>query len=427
MHSQIKQLNDTEVQFIITAAEVDLLPYKQKALKKLAPQVKLPGFRKGTAPPALIEKNIDQQLLQTEFLDEAMSGLYAQAAENEHTRPVTRPEVSIKKFVPFTALEFEVKTHVIGEIKLPNYKAIKLKKDAVSVTAEDVTNVIENLQTRTAEKKEVKRAAKDGDQAWIDFKGVDAKGEPVKGAEGTDYPLALGSNTFIPGFESNIEGMKPGEEKTFTLTFPKDYGVKALASKKVTFTVALKKVEETSKAKVDDEFAAKIGPFKTVKDLKDDIKRQLKIEKQRDIDQKYQNELIGKIVDKTDLAIPRPLIEDQAAHVLEEVRRNLNYRGQTYPEFLEAEGLTEETHKETILEPEAEKQVKTSLILSEIAKQEKLAVTPEELEVRIQLLKGQYQDTSMQAELDKQENRQDIASRMLSEKVLQTLQDYSQK
>lgn len=426
MHSQLKPLKDTEIELKIIAAEDDLAPFKQKALRKLGPQTKLPGFRKGTAPPALIEKNIDQQLLQTEFLDIAMSELYAQAAANEHVRPVTTPDVSVQKFVPYTSLEFVVKTHVIAKFKLPNYKAIKLDKAKATVNAEDVSGVLETLQTRMAEKKEVQRAAKNGDQAWIDFSGANSAGKPVKGADGKDYPLNLGSNSFIPGFEKNIEGMKPGEEKKFTLTFPKDYGVKALANKKVTFSVILKKVEEVVKPEITNEFAAKIGPFKSVKDLKEDIKKQLKIEKQREIDREYQHVLVGKIIDKVELKVPHPLVQEQAELNLEELRRNLNYKGQTYQEFLDGEGLTEGTHKATILEPQAERQVKTSLVLNEIAQAEDLTVTPEELEIRIQLLKGQYQDTSMQAELDKPENRREIASRLLTEKVLQTLEQYAQ-
>lgn len=425
MHSQLKHLKDTEIELRIIAGEDDLYEYKQKALRKLGNQAKIPGFRKGSAPPALVEKNIDQQVLQNEFLDIAMSELYAQATTNEHIRPVTSPEISVQKFVPYTSLEFVVKTHVIAKIKLPNYKVIKLEKAKATVNSEDISGVLETLQSRMAERKEVQRSAKEGDHATIDFSGVDTGGNPVKGAEGKDYPLNLGGNAFIPGFEKNIEGMKAGEKKKFTLTFPKDYGVQALSNKKVTFSVIVKKVEIATKPEINDTFASKVGPFKTVKELKEDIKKHLKIEKQREIDNLYQHKLIEKIINKVELQIPRQLIVEQARLNLEEVRRNLNYKGQTYQEFLEGEGLTEANHMSTVLEPQAEKQVKTSLVLNEIAQAENLTVNPEELEVRIQLLKGQYQDTSMQAELDKPENRREIASRMLTEKVLQKLEVYA--
>src|SRR5690606_2381802 len=143
-----------------------------------------------------------------------------------------------------------------------------------------VEEVLDRLAVRDADKAEVQRAAKDGDEVWIDFKGVDAKTkEPVAGADGKDYPLALGSNTFIPGFEPELIGLKAGDEKTFPITFPKDYGVKALQSKKVEFTVTVKKVTEIQKPKLDDTFAAKVGPFKSIDDLKTDIKKQLTAER----------------------------------------------------------------------------------------------------------------------------------------------------
>lgn len=427
MHSELNKLSETKVQITITAVEEDLTPYKNKALDKLSGQVKIPGFRGGKAPISLIEKNVDPSLLQSEFLDEALSGLYSQAANNLKIRPVSRPEVNVKKFVPFTSLEFDVTTDVVGKVTLGAYKTIKLAKDKAEVTAKDVEEVMKSLQKQVATKNEVTREARTGDEVWIDFKGVDAKGEPINGADGTDYPLVLGSKTFIPGFEENIEGLKPGDEKTFTLTFPADYGVKALASKKVTFTITVKKINEIEEPAVDDAFAAKVGPFKSVKELKDDIKKQLTFEKQNELERKHQNDLVEKISDKSKVEIPGILIDQQMAYNLDEVKRNLTYRGQTYQEFLEAEALSEEQYQETILKPQAEKQVKMSLVLSEIAQAEQLFVTPEELEIRIQLLKGQYQDPTMQANLDKPEHRSDVASRMLTEKVLAKLQEYATK
>lgn len=427
MHAESKKLSATQVRIGIVAGVEDLKPYKQAALSKLATSVKIAGFRQGKAPLNLVEKNVDPQMLQNEFLDVALSDLYAKAATSEHIRPVSRPEVSLKKFVPYTALEFEVVANVLGDLKLPNYKQIRLAKKKASVAAKDVDGVVETLRTRVAEKIEANRPAKSGDQAWIDFKGMDAGGKPVQGADGKDYPLILGSNTFIPGFEDNIAGMKPGGEKTFTLNFPASYGIKAMAGKKVTFTVALTKLEAVNKPEINDELAAKAGPFKTVKELKSDIRKQLEVERQREADRDYHNELVGKIVDKTTLDIPKSMIEHQAHHNLEEVKRNLSYRGQTYEDFLKAEAKSEEEYNETVLHPQAERQIKTSLVLDEIAKKEGLSVTEDELEVRMQLLKSQYKDEAMQAELAKEENQRDIANRLLTEKVLAKLEQYATK
>ncbi len=335
MHVEVKKISETEVSVTVTAGETELLPYKQKVLNRLAKQVKLPGFREGKAPTGLIEKNIDSGTLQTEFLDESLTQLYSKALVQEKLRPLTKPDVSIKKFVPFTDLEFNVKTHIVPIIRLPKYKGLKAKKPAVIITDQDVKEIIEKLKIRAAEKKSVDRAAKKGDEVLIDFKGSDAKGKAISGADGKDYPIVLGSDAFIPGFETNIIGMKPDSKKTFTLTFPKDYGVKALAAKKVTFEVKVNKVHEVTSPPVDDDFAAKIGPFKSVKDLKDDIRKQLTAERQREADQKFGSDLVRQVVDNTTVLIPEPLIEQQIGYSLEELRRNLTYRGQTYQEFLE--------------------------------------------------------------------------------------------
>jgi trigger factor len=427
MQTKVNKISDTKVKITVTADAADISPYKDKVLVRLGKEVKLAGFRPGKAPLHMIEKSVDQTVLQREFLDEAMTGLYTQAVNAEKIRPVSKPEVSVKKFVPFTTLDFEVETEMIGNIKLADYKKIKLAKPKPEVTAKDVNDVLDSLKLRVADKQEVNRAVKKGDEATIDFKGVDMKDEPINGADGKDYPLTIGSNTFIPGFEDNVIGLKPGASKTFELTFPKDYGVKALANKKIKFTVEVKKVQEVVEPKLDDSFAPKVGPFKTLKDLKDDIKKQLAVEKQNETDKNYMNELVGKITDKSSVSLPDSMIEHQIEHNLEDLKRNIVYRGQTLQEFFAQEGTTEEKYREEVLRPQAEKQVKGSLILSEIADTEGVTITSEELEIRLQILKGQYQDAQMQSELDKPEARQDIASRMLTEKVLAKLEEYATK
>jgi trigger factor len=425
---QVKKTHhsDTSLTLTIVAAQADLGPIKQQAVQRLGKDLKLQGFRPGKAPQSLIEKNLDPAQLQTEIIEEAINRFYAQALGEYRLRPVMRPDVAIKKFVPFDTLEFDAKVDVVGEIKLPDYKKIKKAMPKVSVTAKDVDEVIEAVRKQSAEKKDVDRAAKDGDQVWIDFKGVDAKGEPVPGADGKNYPLDLGSDTFIPGFEKNLIGVKANEEKTFTLTFPKDYGVKALASKKVTFTVTITKVQEIVLPKVDDSLAKKAGPFKDVQQLKDDIKTELTREREQQAVRDLQQELIQEIAAKAKVGIPEVLITEQTEAMLREHKQNLVYRGQTIEEFLKAEGKTEEEYRDKVLRPAATERVKAGLVLSEIAEAEKLEVEPEELQKHVQELKLQYhQDAQMQAELDKPENMRDLAMRLLTEKTVNKLVEYA--
>ncbi len=426
MHISKTTTSPNEVTLVISANEADLSPVKQKTLKKLAPQVKLAGFREGKVPLHLVEKNLDQAAFQSEFLDTAVNALYNQALNEQQLRPVANPEMSLTKFVPFTELEFTLTVPVIGEIVLPDYKKIKLAKTAPKVEAKDVNEVVSSLQKRMAERKTVTRAARANDEVLIDFKGTDEKGAPVNGAEGKEYPLLLGSNTFIPGFEDNVVGMKPAETKTFTITFPKDYGVSALQSKKVTFEVTVISVSELVEPKADDDFAAKTGPFKSLAELKEDIKKQLLIERQNEVDRAYEEELLKKIAEKTKMSVPKQLVDEQIERIEREEKQNLIYRGQTWEEHLKAEGVTEAEHKEQ-KRTAAEDRVKIGIVLSEIAEAEKITVTPEEFSVRMQVMKAQYKDETAQKELDKPEVQRDILARMMTEKTIIALVSYGIK
>lgn len=420
------QPKPTTAKLTVSAGPIELAEIKEAVLQRLAGTVKIPGFRPGKAPANLVEKNVDASALQSEFLEHAVNHFYVAAVEQEKLRPVAQPQINITKFVPFTTLEFTVEVEAVGDIKLPNYKLIKLEPKKPAVTAKDVNDVLDNLRQRGAAKTEVKRAAKDGDEVIIDFAGTDAgTKEPIEGADGKDYPLALGSKTFIPGFEEELIGLKPGDTKTFTLTFPKDYGAKFLQDRKVEFVVTVSKVQSVAPAKLDDAFAASVGPFKTIAELKADVKKQLTAEKQREAESAYDSELLEKIAAKTEVAVPDALIEEEVGRMEDEEKRNIVYRGQTWQEHLKEEGVTAEQHRDK-QRPGAELRVKAGLILGAVADKEKVDVTPEELEIRIQILKGQYPDAAMQAELDKPENRRDIHTRMLTEKTLDKLRGYAQ-
>ena len=426
MQVKISHPTTTEALVTVIATEKELQAIKTHVIGHYQGRVKVPGFRSGNVPPAILEKHLDPNALQTDFLEEGIQQLFSQAVDAHKLRPVGQPEISITKFVPYSTLEFEAKMPVIGEVKLADYKKIKKARPEVKLTAADVNDVLESLRERAAEHSDVDRAAKSGDQVWIDFKGTDSKGEPVNGADGKDYPLILGSNAFIPGFEDNVIGMKANEEKSFTLTFPKDYGVKALANKKVTFAVTVTKVQAVNKPKLDDDFATKVGPFKDLAELKADIKQQVTVERQREADAQYQSELVEEIAKKSTLDVPSVLIEEQIDRMEQDERQNLMYRGQTWEDHLKEEKVTAEEHREQKRE-QATVRVKASLVLAEIAEAEGLTVTKEELDIRMQILKQQYQDPQMQAELAKPETRRDIASRILTEKTLDKLTEYAAK
>jgi len=418
--------SSTSVLLSVSATAAELETIKRHVLGHFARDVKVPGFRAGHAPANVIEKHVDQQVLLNEFMEHALNDLYRKAIETQKLRPVGQPDVEVKKFVPYSLLEFTAKLDVIGPVKLPDYKKIKVPRFPIEVAAKDVNEVLHSLQERMAKREPVERPAKLGDELVIDFAGKDAKNQPVAGADGKDYQIILGSKTFIPGFEEQLVGLKTGDAKEFTIKFPKDYGVPALQNQDVTFKVDVKKVSELAGPKLDDAFAAQAGPFKTLADLKADIKKQLKAERQNQADREYENQLVQAIADKSTVDIPDAMIADQVIAMEEEEKRNLVYRGQTWQEHLAQEGVTEEQHRERN-KPVATERIKGGIVLGEIAEKEGVVVTPEELEIRIQLLKGQYQDPQMRAELDKPDNQNDIANRLLTEKTLAILTGNSTK
>ena len=416
----------TNVILSIEGRTADLEPIRRHVISHFRRSVRVPGFRADKAPDNLIEQHIDQQAFLDEFMEHALNELYRQAVETENIRPVSSPDVRLKKFVPYSQLEFEADTEILGQIKLPDYKNLKLAKKKAQITDKDINSVIKSLRTKLAQRLDTGRPAKEGDELTINFEGTDKDGKKINGASGQDYPLILGSGTFIPGFEDNLIGAKAGDTKSFEVTFPKDYGVGILQNKRVTFKVDVTKVQELKEPKIDDEMAKKAGPFKNLAELRDDIKKQLMLERQQQLDTDYNNQLVREIAEKTELEVPNSLVKAEIRHLEDQEKQNIIYRGQTWQEHLAEEGLTEEEHSEKKI-PEARERVKIGLILTEIAEREDIRVTSEEVDVRLKILKGQYQDPQMQAELDKPANQREIKARLLTEKTIAKLRSYTAK
>lgn len=425
---QVKRTNssETDIKLTIVASDKELSAIKQQVLSRLRSKVKIAGFRSGKAPLELVEKHLDSSTVQSEFIDESINQLYVQAIGSEKLRPISNPQVNIIKFVPFTTLDFEANISVIGEIELPDYKKIKKKLESTKISADEVKEVLSSLAERSASKEDVKTAAKLGDEVTINFSGKDSKEKPVSGTDGKEYPLVLGSNSFIPGFEDGLVGLKAGDKKDLPLTFPKDYHAKEMAGKKVTFSTEVLKVQKLTTPKIDDEFAKTLGPFKNLDELKTDIKKQLQVERDKDSRKRYENELIEQLASKTKVALPKAIVDDQMNWIESQEKQNLAYQGQTWEDHLKAEKVTAEEHLEQ-KRPEAEKGVKASLMLSRIAEIEGLEVTPEELEMHMSLLRGQYSDKAMQAELDNPENQREISGRLLTNKTISFLVDLASK
>lgn len=419
MKTTVKHLSDTKVILTITLGKDELVAAEHVALNKLAKNMKVPGFRKGKVPASVAAKNVDPNALGQQTLDDALSKAVAEAFTSEEIQALDRPQVEVKKFVPGTELEFTAETEILPKVTLGDYKKLGVKKTVAKAADKDVTDIIERMQKATAERKPTDRAAKEGDEVIIDFVGK-KDNVAFEGGTATDYKLELGSHQFIPGFEEGVVGHKAGEEFDLELEFPKDYNAKELAGAKVTFTTTLKQVNEIVLPKVDDDFAAKAGPFKTVQEFKDDIKREVSAQREREATEKFKDELVAKLVEVSKVPVPEVLAHDQTHSIEQDMVQNLMYQGMSLDMYLESQKLTREKWLETEVRTAAENRVKAGLVLSELSKVEKIEATSDELAEKIRQYQEQYGNRNKE-DFTSPERQRDIANRLLTDKTIDRL------
>lgn len=410
------------MQLTITVGSSELKDAEQVALVKLAEEMKVPGFRAGKAPISVAAKHVNPNVLMEQTLDNALNRAVAEAFLAEQLQALDRPSVEVKKYVPGEALEFTAEVEVLPEITLGDYKKLVVTPEKITVSAAEIDEVVERMRTGLATKKEVKRAAKDGDDTVIDFVGKQ-DGVAFEGGTAEDYSLTLGSHQFIPGFEEGIVGHKAGETFNIELAFPKDYHAKNLAGQKVVFTVTLKKVEEKELPKVDDAFAKKAGEFDTVAQLKGDIKKELTAQKERANVEKIRDQLVDQLVEKSTVPVPVILVEDQMRSLERDFAQNLAYQGLSFADYLSANNFKDEDEwRDKEVRPTAERRVKAGLALAELTKAEGITVTDDEVDAHVEVHKQQYANNKEALkQFENPEVRRDIANHYLTEKTIEHL------
>lgn len=428
MKTTVKKLSDTKVCLTITLGADELNAAEQVALTKMARDLKVPGFRKGKVPVSVAAKHVNPMALQEQVLDNALSKAVAEAFMNEKLQALERPSVEVKKFVPNQEVEFTAEATVVPPVKLGDYKKLKAKPQAVKVETKDVDEIIERMQQNFVDKTEVKRAAKDGDEVIIDFVGK-KDGVAFDGGSAKDFALKLGGGQFIPGFEEGVVGHKAGETFDLDLEFPKDYHAENLAGAKVVFSVTLHKVNELRLPELNDEFAAKCGPFTDVKELKADIKREITAQKEREAKEKLKDELVAELADGSKVALPELLIDDQLRSIEQDLMQNLSYRGLTMDSYLKTQGFKDKADwQKKEARPAAEKRVKAGLVLAELSKELGVEVSREELDRQISTFKQQYgKDAKLAARFDDPNVHRDIANRMITDKTIDKLVELNSK
>ena len=399
----------------------ELKAAEQVALTKLAKEVKIEGFRKGKAPLEMVAAQVDQNVLGQEIIENALSKAVAEAFLKEKIQAINRPEVDVKKFVPGTELEFTATSEIMPKVELGDYKNLKVKKEKVSVSQKEINETIDQILKNFAEKKEVKRAAKEGDEVIIDFLGK-KDGVAFDGGKAEKFPLELGSKSFIPGFEEGLIGKKAGDELSLDLKFPKDYHAKDLAGAKVVFEVKIHEVRENVLPEINEEFLSKLGEFKTKEDFEKQIKEDLKTQKQVEADDKFKDELVKKLAEVSKVPVPEILLEDQKQSIEMDMQQNLMYSGLSLDDYLKRMGKTREEWLENDIKAVAESRVKSGLALAELSKVEKIQSSVDELDARIAQLKEQYGNSKeVVKQLSSDDVRRNLANQILTEKTIDLL------
>lgn len=422
MKTTVKNLSETRVKLTVVLDKDDLNKAKKVAIEELAKEVRIAGFRKGKVPADMAEKYLNPNDIAGKTIDLAIRMTIPEAFNEAKKTAIQIPKVEATKYVPDESAEYTAEADVLPEVKVGSYKNLKVKKEKITVKETEIKEILENIANSYAEKKAVKRAAKDGDEVIIDFTGK-KDGKPFDGGKAKDYNLSLGSKTFIPGFEEGIVGHEPGDKFDLNLTFPKDYHAKNLAGEKVVFEVLVKQVNEVTIPKFDDAFAKKCGPFKNMDELKADIKKNLEAQNEHRLEEKYKDDLINALVKDSKVAAPEVMIEDQVKMVKDDISRNAASQGLTFEDYLKQTNQTEEEWLKEVRKV-GEARVKASLVLQVLARDNKIEADEKEVDAKIAELKDVYQKSPEAIKSLKDPRvRMDIKNRLTIEKVIDFLVD----
>ena len=411
--------NELKLSFVIEAEKFD--EAIKKVYAKNAKYFTIPGFRKGKAPMNIVEKHYGSEIFYEDAFNELVPEIFEQELKDNDIEAVSRPDIDITQIEKGKDLIFTAVIQTKPEIKLGKYKGIELKKVEYTVKDEDIEHELGHMQEKNARLINVEdRAVEKDDTTVIDFEGF-VDGVAFEGGKAEGHELVIGSNTFIPGFEDQIIGMKIDEEKDIHVTFPEEYFSKDLAGKEATFKVKLHEIKKKELPVLDDEFAKDVSEFDTLKELKDSIKERL--EEQNKSKAKYETEetAIKKVCEAVQVEIPSGMIETETDNMVKDIEQRLSYQGLSLTQYLQMMNKTEaEMRKE--FEEQATNSVKTKLVLDAIITAEKIEASEDELKEKVEEMAKNYGRDA--EELMKNENfKSYIADSIKTEKAINFVVD----
>ena len=410
--------NEVKLELTVEASKFD------EAIKKVyfksAKYFNIPGFRKGKAPMNIVEKYYGKEIFYEDAFNEVAPEAMEEAVKENNLEVVSRPDIDVTQIGKGQDLIFTAIMQIKPEAKLGKYKGIEIKKIEYNVTDEDINHELGHMQEHNARMITVEdRAVESGDTATIDFEGF-VDGEAFEGGKAEGHELTIGSNTFIPGFEDQIIGMKIDEEKDINVKFPDEYFSKNLAGKDATFKVKVHEIKRKELPELDDEFAKDVSEFDTLKELKEDIKK--KQEKQNKDKEKYETEeaVIKAVVENMEVDIPSGMIETEVENMLKDFEQRMSYQGVKLDQYLNMLGKTRDEMKKEY-EPQAIEGIKSRLALEAVIKAENIEADDKEIDEKLKEMAKNYGKENDESFIKNENVRNYIKEGIKSEKAIEFL------
>lgn len=390
MSVKMEKIEKNTVELEITVGSEEFGAAVAKAAKTLAHKINVPGFRKGKAPRAMVERYVGTQALYNDAVDDLIGPAYAKAVAETEIQPVDRPEVDLVQIEEGKDLIFKAKVTVKPEVELGEYKGLNVEKTAAAVTDENVEEELKRKQEQYAKVVTLEEGTVENkDTVTIDFAGS-VDGVAFEGGTAEGYELTIGSATFIPGFEDQLIGAEIGKEVDVNVTFPEEYHVADLKGKDALFKVTVHMIKRKEIAPIDNEFVKDVSDFETLDELKADIREKLMKAAEQNAENEYRNAIVAKAVENASVEIPEAMINNRINTMVKDLEQNLSYQGLDLETYFHYLGTSEEEMKERF-RPQAAENVKTELVLEAVGKAEGIQVNEEEVNEELAKLAERYQ------------------------------------
>ncbi len=423
MSLQVEKLEGNMAKLTIEVSAEDFEAAVEKAYQKNRNKLNIPGFRKGKAPRKMIEQMYGKEIFFEDAANYAIPSAYAKAVDECTEEIVSQPKIDIEQAEAGKPFVFTAEVALKPEVTLGVYKGVEVEKTDASVTDEEVDAAVERERESSARTVSVEdRAVQDGDMTTLDFEGF-VDGVAFEGGKGENYPLTIGSNTFIPGFEEQLIGAELDKEVEVNVTFPEDYQAQELAGKPAVFKCTIKEIKEKQLPDLDDEFASEVSEFETLAEYKESVKKDLEEKKAEEAKLEKEDKVVDAIIAAAKMDIPAAMLETQQRQMAEDFAQRIQMQGISIDQYFQITGLTRAAFLEQI-KPQAQKRIQSRLVLEAVAKAENMGASDEEYNEEIKKMADAYQMdieeiNDMIGEFEKKSIREDICIRKAADFVVE--------